>query len=80
MRQNQTYIAVGAIPGGEKSAEATEARLQAHSEALARIEKRTADILYWRKIATGAAVAGAVFAAIRLTDIWLAVKRRRAGK
>jgi hypothetical protein len=35
--------------------------------------------LFFRKIATGAAIAGALFAAVRLTDIWLAVKRRRAG-
>lgn len=77
------------LPMGQEAAEAAvtetpqpsvEERLAAHSAALARIERTTTETLRWRKIATGAAIAGALFAAIRLTDIWLAVKaRKRAG-
>ena len=44
---------------------------------LVSIKKTAEKDLFWRKIATGAAIAGALFAAVRLTDIWLAVKRRR---
>jgi anti-sigma-K factor RskA len=57
-----------------------EERLAAQAEALARIERATAETLWWRKVATGAAIAGALFAAVRLTDIWLAVKRRKREK
>jgi hypothetical protein len=45
---------------------------------LTSLKKTAEDELYWRKIATGAAIAGALFAAVRLTDIWLAVRRRKA--
>lgn len=51
--------------------------LQSHTEALDKIQKDTADGLFFRKVATGAAIAGALFAAVRLTDIYMAVKDRR---
>lgn len=44
---------------------------------LAKLHETAKKDLYWRKIATGAAIAGALFAAVRLTDIWLAVRRGR---
>lgn len=47
---------------------------------LERLEDISAKQLFWRRIATIAAVAGALFAAIRLTDIWLAVRDRRRTK
>ena len=49
----------------------------AHQAELERLHKTAQEELFWRKIATGAAIAGALFAAARLTDIWLAVKSRR---
>ena len=79
MRRNQTYISLGQEAAEQAAASSVEERLAAHSATLARIEQATAASLWWRKVATGAAIAGALFAAVRLTDIWLAVKRRRAG-
>ena len=64
----------------EQAEPSIEERLAAQAEALARIERSTSETLMWRKIATGAAIAGALFAMVRLTDIWIAVKRRKAGK
>lgn len=54
-----------------------ESALKAHSAALERLNKTAEQELFFRKIATAAAVAGALFAAVRLTDIWLAVKARK---
>jgi hypothetical protein len=66
---------------GQNEAEAPafslEKTLTAHSALLEKLQKDTEKTLLFRKIATGAAIAGALFAAIRLTDIWLAVKARR---
>jgi len=45
--------------------------------ALARIQKASEEQLLFRKIATAAAVAGALFAMIRLSDIYFAVKARK---
>jgi hypothetical protein len=47
---------------------------------LERIEKLHEETLRWRKWATYATIAGALFAAVRLTDIYLAVKRRKRGE
>lgn len=55
-----------------------EAAVKAHGEALERLNVTAESELFFRKVATFAAVAGALFAAVRLTDIWLAVKRRKA--
>ena len=46
--------------------------------ALARIQKSSEEGLLFRKIATGATIAGALFAMIRLSDIYFAVKARKA--
>ncbi len=54
-----------------------EAALKAQAADLDRIKKVAEEDLYWRKIATYAGVAGAIVAAIRLTDIWIALRRRR---
>lgn len=47
---------------------------------LERIETLHEETLKWRKWATYATIAGALFAAVRLTDIYLAVKRRKRGE
>lgn len=54
-----------------------EETLLAHSKSLDALKKTNQDMLLWRKVATGATIAGALFAMIRLTDIYFAVKRRR---
>lgn len=51
--------------------------LEMHGQALERIEKVAEEQLLFRKIATIAAVAGAAFAMLRLTEIWLAVQERK---
>lgn len=51
--------------------------LERHGAALARIQASSEEGLLFRKIATGAAIAGALFAAIRLSDIYFAIKARR---
>ena len=70
---------------GQEAAEAptpfsVEQTLKAHSAALARIKKSSEEQLLFRRIATVATVAGALFAMIRLTDIYFAVKARRKGQ
>jgi hypothetical protein len=52
--------------------------LKAQGIALARIQKSSEETLLFRKIATGATIAGALFAMIRLSDIYFAVKARKA--
>lgn len=54
-----------------------DAALREQRVLLMRLNKTAERELFWRKISTGAAVAGALFAAVRLTDIWLAVRARR---
>lgn len=54
-----------------------EKTLKEQGKTLEQINKTAERDLFYRKVATGAAVAGALFAAVRLTDIWLAVKARR---
>jgi len=51
--------------------------LKAQGLAISRIQKSSEENLMFRKIATAAAVAGALFAMIRLSDIYFAVKARR---
>jgi len=51
--------------------------LKAQGIAITRIQKSSEENLMFRKIATAAAVAGALFAMIRLSDIYFAVKARR---
>ena len=46
-------------------------------ETLAKMEKDTASMLKWRKIATIGTLAGALFALVRLSDIYFAVKARK---
>jgi len=48
-----------------------------HTQALERIEADAKEQLLFRKIATVAAVAGAAFALLRLTDIYLAFEERK---
>lgn len=52
--------------------------LHAQGLAISRIQRASEENLLFRKIATGAAVAGALFAMIRLSDIYFAVKARKA--
>lgn len=54
-----------------------ERAIKAHGAALKRLNEIAERDLFFRKITTAAAVAGALFAAVRLTDIWLAVKARK---
>lgn len=54
-----------------------EATLRAQSTALARLNETAERELLYRKISTYAAVAGAAFAAVKLTDIWRALQRLR---
>jgi len=54
--------------------------LQIQSDSISRILKTQEENLRWRRIATYATVAGAFFALIRLSDIYFAVKRRRASE
>jgi hypothetical protein len=70
-----SYLAIGAEEA--TPAISIEATLRAQQALLERIQRDTEKDLFFRKIATGAAIAGALFAAVRLTDIWLAVRRRR---
>lgn len=58
-------------------ARSVEEMLRQHGVALATIQKHSAETLLFRKIATGAAIAGAIFAAVRLSDIYFAVKARK---
>jgi hypothetical protein len=65
--------------GAEEAEPAIRVILDEHTEALTELRDRAARSERLRKIATVATVAGALFAAIRLTDIWLAVRRRQRG-
>lgn len=58
-------------------ARSVEEILKAQGLALARIQRASEENLMFRKIATVAAVAGALFAMIRLSDIYFAVKARK---
>jgi hypothetical protein len=69
-----SYLPVGA----DETPLSIEEMLRRQEAALARIQRSSEEQLFWRKIATGAAVAGAIFAAIRLSDIYFAVKARKA--
>ena len=78
--------AQGDISQGQEDAEldaesapevSVEQMLRKHGIALQRIQSAAEEQLLFRKIATVAAVAGALFAAIRLSDIYFAVKARR---
>lgn len=73
-RAQRRYVGLGA----DEAPFSVEATLRAHSAELERLNKTAERELLYRKIAAAAAVAGALFAAVRLTDIWLAVRRRRA--
>lgn len=53
--------------------------IRRQGEVLDRIQQAARDELLWRKVATAATVAGALFAAARLSEIYFAVKRRRGG-
>lgn len=65
---------------GDAAPSAVQDVLDEHGRILEDIQKHNRDMILWRKIATAATVAGALFAAIRLSDIYFAVKaRRRAG-
>lgn len=64
-------------PLGADEAFDIEATLKAQGIALARLNETAERELFYRKISTYAAIAGALFAAVRLTDIWLAVKARK---
>lgn len=62
---------------GAEEEPSVEEILRAQGIALARIQKASEEQLLFRKIATVATVAGALFAMIRLSDIYFAVKARR---
>ena len=68
------YSAVGEDPAGSPTLADLQAEFRSGFERLTSQEKEQ---LRWRKYATYATIAGALFAAIRLTDIWLAVRARR---
>lgn len=51
--------------------------LAKHGAALQSIQAQSEETLLFRKIATVATVAGALFALVRLSDIYFAVKARR---
>lgn len=81
-RLRRTRAASIALSAAEEGADAelvadVRTVLAAHGEELRAIRETSERDLFFRKIATGAAIAGALFAAVRLTDIWLAVKRGR---
>lgn len=80
--RNQGYLGADQ-EAAEQAAVAAPARsideiLREQGIALARIQKTAEEQLLWRKVATGAAIAGALFAMIRLSDIYFAVKARKA--
>lgn len=54
-----------------------EAALKAQGAALARLNETAERELFYRRISTYAAVAGAAFAAVKLADIWRALQRLR---
>jgi len=62
---------------GAEEEPSIETRLKEQGIALARIQKASEEQLLFRKVATVATVAGALFAMIRLSDIYFAVKARR---
>lgn len=54
-----------------------EAALRRQEERLAKIQDLADKELFYRKIATGAAIIGGLMALTKLSDIWRAVKSRR---
>jgi len=63
--------------GAESQVEAEPMTPAQISAALVKIQKSSEEQLFWRKIATAATIAGALFAMVRLSDIYFAVKARR---
>lgn len=55
-----------------------EAALKRQDARLAALQETAEKQLFWRRIATGAAVVGGLMALTKLSDIWRAVKTRRA--
>ena len=64
-------------PAAEKPTIDYKAILDAHTQALERIEKVSEEQLLFRKVATFAAVAGALFAMLRLSEIYIAIQDRK---
>jgi hypothetical protein len=74
------YLGTDQEAAEQAQAASVEDILKAQGIALARIQKASEEQLLFRKIATVATVAGALFAMIRLSDIYFAVKARRKGE
>ena len=72
-----SYLPVGQSELPEDPLAPVKATLASQSETLKDIQAKAAEELKWRKIASAATVAGAVFALIRLSDIYFAIKRSR---
>ena len=73
-----SYLPIGQSELPEDPLAPVKATLVSHGEVLKDIQTKAAEELRWRKIATAATVAGAVFALIRLSDIYFALKRSKA--
>lgn len=75
---NDTSALSGDVPGSRAlNTFDIEAAMRVHGEALEKLNETAERELFWRRVAAAAAVAGALFAAVRLTDIWLAVRARK---